>query len=666
MEPDELLVFAGAGISVSAPSGLPVFNWIRDEILRQLKLDRYLPAPGSGDPRADERRAALRQVAAGLIPEPFMLELSRAGIGVESWLSEVLSAELPNAAHHVLAELAAAGARVWTVNFDTLIEQASGKTLDTVAWPEDPSPSAQLLKPHGSAGHRLIVTAEQVLAGLGARWLDRLRTDARGRTVAFVGYSGHDLDFQPVWDDVLADAADVLWFDTWTGGAMRQAAHKQLLLRRTDASGRLTLVRPAPIPAGARPGAEPNPSWDFIAWCQDRHLIQAGPTRLRQLFDQPPAVRYPPLPGDTTWARPAVEGLLGDYNGARRSYLRAAWRPGRQRRAATELTASLLNHGGNTMAALLAPAALLPSSGRLATAREVAHRKRLSAWSRTGRHDAVLRATGTLPPGTVSTYLILRAEALRITGSLTEAAEAAQAARKQARAEQHPVRAANAAFQECLALLWAERLAEARECLENYLRPYAELAATRWVAWADFVAGGLAVHHGQAQEALQHYQAAEIRFRAEGLLDGVVSVRTARLTAHRLLGDSAAYRAELADVTEPSPDSGTHQRYYTRGSTFTTDSIDNDRAEFERCLSQDHNAAWDLYERTAASRYPLQASLGHLGLALLQAGRGDSPTHAHPAAGLARRIGSQLIAGRARQLLASPRPADALRQLFFC
>ena len=134
----ELFIFVGAGASLSMPAGLPVFDWLRDEILHQLELDHM---PG--------RMGTMAEVAAGLVPEPFMLELSRAGVDVQRWLSQLLTAGKPNAAHHALAQLAMAGAQVWTVNFDTLIEQAAGGKLACVAWAGEPSIRAQLMKPHG-------------------------------------------------------------------------------------------------------------------------------------------------------------------------------------------------------------------------------------------------------------------------------------------------------------------------------------------------------------------------------------------------------------------------------------------------------------------------------------------------------------------------------------
>jgi hypothetical protein len=168
IDAEELFVFAGAGASMSMPAGLPTFNALRDEILSQLGLTEYVAA-AEGDGRG--KRA---DVAAGLVPEPFLLEFSETGIAVQDWLRLVLSAGQPNAAHHVLAQLAMAGARVWTANFDTNIEKAADGRLGCISWPEDPAEGAPLMKPHGSIGGELIVTSKQVLAGLDPAWLQRL------------------------------------------------------------------------------------------------------------------------------------------------------------------------------------------------------------------------------------------------------------------------------------------------------------------------------------------------------------------------------------------------------------------------------------------------------------------------------------------------------------
>lgn len=42
LQADQVFVFAGAGISASMPSGLPMFDSLRDEILTQLGLGSYV------------------------------------------------------------------------------------------------------------------------------------------------------------------------------------------------------------------------------------------------------------------------------------------------------------------------------------------------------------------------------------------------------------------------------------------------------------------------------------------------------------------------------------------------------------------------------------------------------------------------------------------------
>ena len=84
MRADELFIFAGAGISLPAPSSLPLFPWIRNEILRQLGLDEYIPQG------RHSAMTAQQQVAEGLAPEPFMLTLQQGGAEVVPWLERTL------------------------------------------------------------------------------------------------------------------------------------------------------------------------------------------------------------------------------------------------------------------------------------------------------------------------------------------------------------------------------------------------------------------------------------------------------------------------------------------------------------------------------------------------------------------------------------------------
>lgn len=645
------MIFVGAGASVSAPAGLPAFNRLRGEILHQLRLDAYVDG-------ADSEKARL---AEGLTPEPFMLALSQADIRVEQWLMEVLGRGKPNAAHRLVAELAQQGARVWTVNFDQLIEDAATPPLPVIAWPGDPTSGAAVLKPHGSLGGPLIVTAEQVLAGLDEQWLRRLRADAAGRTVIFLGYSGRDLDFQPNWDDVLQDAEHVLWFDRPDPA---EQARKRVLLRSVDAKGALHFPEQAPPPAGVS-APEPNPSWDFIDWCTRNGLGNVPTADAMALFEQPPEYRYPTLPGDRTWARPAVLGLLGNHRSARSTYVVLSIAPRHAGKAARALAISVINHGGLPVATLLRCARSVANLPLLRRWREPIEAKRLSILANLGRHDAVLSATRELPATTVSTPLILRSAAMRMTGSLDDAADIAAKAYERALSERHPVRVANAAFQKCFALLWAERLDEARSCLDDELAPHAPLAAIRWIAWAEFLRGQLAVRERRPTDALAHFDITETRFRADGLVDGIVSARIARLAALRQLRDDNAFLVTLSDVERLSGAHQTGQRYYTRRHRFTRGSIELEHAEFARMHRNDRTGSRANYDRAANSPYPLISTLGHLGLAMVDHVDGAGDSHARIALDIATRLNARLLMTRARLLLEHASD-DAVAELYFC
>lgn len=655
-EAAELFVFVGAGVSISPPSSLPMFNWLRDEILDQLELDAYV----ADRPQSDAARVA---VAAGLAPEPFMSDLLLGKVELYPWLEEVLDG-LPNAVHHALAQLAKRGARVWTVNFDRLIETAD-LSLRTLAWPDAPDPLADVIKPHGSLGGRLIVGADQVLRGLDPHWRKRLADDVDRRTVVFVGYSGRDLDFQPVWDDVLKSAREVLWFDQPdpdNPDLVDEAQRRRLLLREVDARGALTLV-PAPDPPEAvDANARPNSGAHFVSWCADRGLVAVDPALLAQMFE-PAEIHYPALEGDHARARVTMLGHLGDYRAAQRERIAMLRRPGSRRDALAGLVEAAVTEADRPVRAMMMATRALPPVGRFAAIRERAERKRLTALHREARHEAVLRATAHLDEKSLSTLLILRATALRLLGSLDEAAALADDAFHRARAEDHAVRAAHAAFQKAIALVWAERIAEAGLCLENELRPFASLAANRWVAWGHFIEGALAVRAGDAPSALAGFGLSERLFAAEALMDGVVSVRLARLAARRLDGDDARWRAEVGRIRQRDDGGGKDWRFYAQRSDISGLALALEEGEFARIHSRDPERARNSFARAASGRYPLFAGLGEVGLALSADG-GERETHARRALDIAKPIGARLIITRAQALL-SEEPGQGT-EMFFC
>ena len=581
------------------------------------------------------------------MPEPFLLALQRGGVEIVPWLESVLTGGAPNAAHVALAQLAADGAKVWTVNFDTLVEQACPSGLRVCAWPNPLSEDAQLLKPHGTLTGQLIVTADQVLKGLSPSWERRLRADVTGRTVVFVGYSGWDLDFQPLWNDALQDAGQVLWFDLPDAAEQER---KRKLLHTVAAAGRLDFPQRSPPFSGARP----NPSWDFVEWCLERDLVDVDDGLVARMHHRVPKLLYPPLRGSVASARAATHQVLGDSRAARRSLVRLMLVGPERKRAAANLAKLTLNHGGSLVGITLAAMRLVPPAGGRARAlRALALNKRTTILSNQGRHAAVLRATARPWPDHDSTRMVLRAGALRMASSLDEAAEMADFAMRQARREGHPVRTANAAFQRGLSLIWAGCLDEAERHLHDRQRPYAALAATRWVAWADFTEAVLAIHRRQVEPAMRALDAGAIRFRADRLVDGQVDIDTVRLTALRLAGDDDAFerqRRRLAPGADQATREGIH---YARGSRFTREAIALEDAEFARLHRLDLDAADSFFRFVAASAHPVHAALGHLGLASVEAQRGLEPTHAHPAAALGRKVDARLVVASAEALLGS-------------
>jgi hypothetical protein len=642
MQPEELFVFAGAGVSRSVPAGLPLFGQIRSELLAQLGLHGYVPPPRREDPRTERQ-----QVADGLVPEPFLLALQRGGVDIREWLQGALTGGSPNGAHVALAQLAAAGARVWTVNFDTLIERAGPSGLRVCAWPDPPSDDTQLLKPHGTLTGQLIVTADQVLKGLERSWERQLRADVRGRTVVFVGYSGWDLDFQPLWNDVLHAAGRVLWFDLPDPAEQER---KRRLLYGLASGGRLAFPqRPPPGPKGS-----PNPSWDFVEWCRERSLVDVDARLLERMHENVLAVALPRLEGSLPFARAATQQILGDSSAARRSYARLILGGPQRRHAALRLTELTLNHGGRLVGTVLAVGRLVPPAGRRGRALGgLMLNKRTTILSNRGRHAAVLRATGRPWADYESTRLVLRAAALRMTASLDEAAATAETAMQQALREGHPVRTANAAFQRGLALIWAGRLDEAGRHLEDHQRPYAALASTRWVAWADFTEAVLAIHLRRPEPAMRALDLGAIRFRADGLVDGQVDIDTVRLTALRLADDDHAYERHRRSLDTPAGPTTRRGIHYTRGSRFTREAIALEDAEFARVHRVDLDAADAAYRFVADSAHRIHAAMGHLGLASVEAQRGRTPTYAHTAAALGRQVNARLVVARAEALLTS-------------
>lgn len=624
MRADELFVFVGAGASFGAPAGRPLFPEIRRDVLSQVL--------GTDPPPGSDRVA----------PERFMQVLQDADIDAAGYLRAVLSDGSPNAVHHALAQLAARGARVWTVNFDPHIENAD-PALAVSAWPDDPDAGAQVLKPHGSTRGEMIFTADDVLQPLRDAWSRRLAADARGRVAVFLGYSARDLDLAPLWDDVLLGAERVVWFTMPDADEQRYVAR---LLASVAAAGRLSMRVASAAPV--------NASRDFVEWCLAEGLVTLDPALVALLDAHREAVRWPALTGPVGTAAGPILEALNDIAAARRAYRQRLWHGPARRSALRSLALLTLNHGGPRVARALGLAAVVPSVGPLRSPRAAILRKRVTILANLGRHDTVLRATRRLGAGDVSTLFTLRTASLRVAGSLDDAVECGSDALSRAEAEGHAVRRAHAAYQLGMALMWAGRIEEAEACVAHRFEPVAGVAASRWVAWLDFLTGCLRIHRGSGDDAVESLTRAAVRFTAEGLGDGVVSSWTAMLTAHRLRCDDGAFTATRAMLDDPPMSFGVH---YTRGHVLSRVAVALEDAEFAAWHRNDRDAARTAFAFAAGSPYRVHSAMGRLGLARTGV---DAAGNAERARAIAVEIGARRLATAAESLL----QGEATRELF--
>lgn len=632
IRPNELFVFAGAGIS--RDSGLPLFNEIRDEAIKQLGLARYLASLAP-----ENVGHASIEIVKGLAPEAFLHALEQCDVDVSAWLRVVLMGGRPMMAHLILAELAQAGAAVWTVNFDELIEAASSRPLRTSAWPNDPRHNAEILKPHGTLSGQLIATASAVLSPPAAGWVDRLISDVSNRTVVFVGYSARDADFRPLWTEVLTAAREVVWFDFPDPKKQEQIRR---MLRRLADDGRLT------FPAEQSAGLPPNPARHFVMWIQEHTSFDAlhlnAPIEVVRV-DAP----LPLIAIESPFGPARFLERLGDAPGARRAYLGSVWRsPLGGLKGAAMVT---VNHGGASTAAALRVVRVMSSPFRRSAFHLWVRRKEASIYANLGDHDRVLRLTAEGAESEVSTEVILRCASLRMTSNLDEASRTALGALARARSEERPrpARAANAAFQAVISLLWAYRLDEGRSVLENDLEPLAALAANRWVAWALAMRAALDARIPElVTQNVDLLDRAIHLFLSEGLIDGAISVTLTKSVVLRA-GSREAEAGRCVDtVPELERSSGV---LYARGHLFTKEVISFERAELCRRRGA-LDEALNGYASLARSRYPVNASLGMLGesLTLLELGK-ENAAPAQQAHDVAKQIGARYQLGLAEQLL---------------
>jgi hypothetical protein len=312
---DSQVVFVGAGISV--PSGAPDFGRLRDRFLQPLlRPGQAVPDPDALSPEQifqllDDGREATRE------------QLRRA-----MW--EECENRSPGANHFAVARLGAAGVRIWTTNFDTLIERAasrlglpcsvitSAEALSALGDDRQPG-RIHLVKLHGSFpfpgdpplrpgrhDYQLLFRSGDVWRQLGEAWVDRLAADMAGRSVAFFGYRGADLDVVPALLETLPLARRVSWWELPDQGAN--------LARLRERFGVLSEV------VEICPG-DPSAELQRLA----ERLAPGEPSRQVVLGPAEPAGTRIEVATPRTWtAKAAVRGEFDGARAARMALLRAA------------------------------------------------------------------------------------------------------------------------------------------------------------------------------------------------------------------------------------------------------------------------------------------------------------------------------------------------------
>lgn len=659
IHPRRLLVFAGAGLSMSAPSGLPGFIALRDGVLVDLGLEKCVP-PWEEDPST---YTGTQSIVSALEPELFM-EVLRSTVGrpeVETWLTSALSQGSPNAGHLAVAQLFRAGAHVWTVNFDRMIETATQPPLPVVAAPAVPGSARAVLKPHGTLGGELAVTARDALRALPSAWRERLRHDlGECDMVVFIGYRGQDLDFMPEWDALIGDR-QVLWFDL----ADADRERRRRLLPTAESAGTLHF----PEPSSSNP-AMPNPTYDFVEWCNEHGWTSVPADLIATLAEPRTKPQVPNLGGDLDLAAASVLAYIGQVRPAAARYLSQALKGEHRRDAIRAGTRLLVDHGGGLMAAALAGTEWAQYViARLAhrsndARRDRLRRKRASIRFNQGRHAAVLALTEGAATDRDVTLRVLRAGSLRYSDDLAAAVRETAAALGVASKDGHPIRCANAALQFGYALLWSGDFTRLRAMIPDQLRPYANVAAARWVAWADTLEASCLIQFGETAAARALLDRAILRFGSEGLIDGLIAAQLTSLVAYRQADDRVERAATRRALTRTHSARTRGTTFLTRSSRFRLDALWLEDAEFSFWCRGDATTAVRLATRVAQSPHPLQSASGHLCLAAAAPDRGDRADHARFARAVAERLGARFIAEQADVRLRLVDTPAAMPQVF--
>lgn len=201
--PQDIVFFAGAGISLSPPTSLPLANAVKLEVLKQ--ISNNTPSTKLGKFYKEHR------VEIGDLINNIFMESVFEIIRIRSrelddkvlfeMIAETFEAGTPNTYHLLLAQLIQDGCSAVTTNFDMLIEKASSDPIITERNRATlcTSDTDRVLHIHGSitAPMSIITTLTQVGRGLPEDLGNALKDVLKNKVVVFIGWSDNDIDITP-------------------------------------------------------------------------------------------------------------------------------------------------------------------------------------------------------------------------------------------------------------------------------------------------------------------------------------------------------------------------------------------------------------------------------------------------------------------------------------
>jgi SIR2-like domain len=221
-----IVLFAGAGISMAAPTALPGWKEVNETILAALARRLVV---FTGKPFADDIMAKLvaTREHAGYFTPDYQAQLIEDECGPDYFrVLQALDAEEPNGCHDTIAALAARGhiAAIITTNFDRCLERACAAAnvtprifYDHTHWSDLQAALAPgngqplpIIKVHGSVNdpNSMVDTLRQRLAGRPQALEDSIRDLLARHHVLFVGFSGGDLYYDEGYLGLKAAAAN--------------------------------------------------------------------------------------------------------------------------------------------------------------------------------------------------------------------------------------------------------------------------------------------------------------------------------------------------------------------------------------------------------------------------------------------------------------------------